>query len=96
MLRLANGGDAPGCWAKTWVDKPFCWSALGSDVRHRGRPASRHNLLCEVAVRLWRSIGPDIDLPTGAKLAERYGRSAAKTNGSGRGDRVRRPLWRTR
>lgn len=35
-------------------------------------PVSRHNLLCEVAVRLWRPIGPDIDLPTGAKLAEQY------------------------
>jgi streptomycin 6-kinase len=33
-------------------------------------PASRHKLLCEVAVRLWRPIGPDIDLPTGATLAE--------------------------
>jgi streptomycin 6-kinase len=29
VLRLANGGDAPNCWAKTWVDKPFSWSALG-------------------------------------------------------------------
>jgi streptomycin 6-kinase len=35
-------------------------------------PVSRHNLLCEAAVRLWRPIGPDIDLPTGAKLAEQY------------------------
>lgn len=35
-------------------------------------PVSRHNLLCGVAVRLWRPIGPDIDLPTGAKLAEQY------------------------
>ncbi|WP_371400864.1 aminoglycoside phosphotransferase family protein [Kribbella sp. NBC_00662] len=35
-------------------------------------PASRHDLLCDVAVRLWRPIGPDVDLPTGAKLAEQY------------------------
>jgi streptomycin 6-kinase len=33
-------------------------------------PVSRHDLLCEVAVRLWRPVGPDIDLPTGATLAE--------------------------
>jgi streptomycin 6-kinase len=35
-------------------------------------PVSRHALLCEVAVRLWRPVGPDADLPTGADLAEQY------------------------
>jgi streptomycin 6-kinase len=35
-------------------------------------PARRHELLCDVAVRLWRPIGPEVDLPTGAKLAEQY------------------------
>jgi streptomycin 6-kinase len=35
-------------------------------------PVSRHSLLCEVAARLWRPVGPDIGLPTGAKLAEQY------------------------
>ncbi|MFD6443579.1 aminoglycoside phosphotransferase family protein [Promicromonospora sp. NPDC060204] len=35
-------------------------------------PVSRHSLLCDVAVRLWRPIGPEIDLPTGANLAEQY------------------------
>lgn len=35
-------------------------------------PARRHDLLCDVAARLWRPLGPDIDLPTGARLAEQY------------------------
>jgi streptomycin 6-kinase len=35
-------------------------------------PVRRHGLLCEVAVRLWRPVGPDVDLPTGANLAEQY------------------------
>ena len=35
-------------------------------------PASRHTMLCDVAVRLWRPIGPEVDLPTGAKSAEQY------------------------
>ncbi|MFD3399487.1 aminoglycoside phosphotransferase family protein [Kribbella sp. NPDC058693] len=35
-------------------------------------PASRHELLCDVAVRLWRPVGPDSDLPTGAELAAQY------------------------
>lgn len=70
---LAACEDAPSCWAKTWADRPFCWSALGAPMYDIvADPVSRHNLLCEVAVRLWRPIGPDIDLPTGAKLAEQY------------------------
>src|SRR5262249_12745775 len=64
-----------------------CAKLLGQDVSRQalllerlGAPmhdivadrVSRHNLLCELAVRLWRPIGPAIALPTGAKLAEQY------------------------
>jgi len=35
-------------------------------------PVRRLNLLCEVEVRLWRPIGNDIELPTGAKMGEQY------------------------
>jgi hypothetical protein len=34
-------------------------------------PASRHDMLCDVAARLWRPVGPDVDLPTGADMTER-------------------------
>jgi streptomycin 6-kinase len=35
-------------------------------------PATRHEMLCNVAARLWRPLGPTIDLPSGADLARHY------------------------
>ena len=35
-------------------------------------PATRLDMLCDVAARLWRPLGPEIDWPTGADLAGRY------------------------
>ncbi|TDW21375.1 streptomycin 6-kinase [Kribbella kalugense] len=35
-------------------------------------PATRHMMMCDVAARLWRPVGPDIDLPTGADKAREY------------------------
>ena len=35
-------------------------------------PATRHDMLCDVAARLWRPVGPDVDLPTGADKARQY------------------------
>jgi streptomycin 6-kinase len=35
-------------------------------------PAARHDVLCDAAARLWRPVGPDIDLPTGADRATEY------------------------
>jgi streptomycin 6-kinase len=34
-------------------------------------PATRHDMLCDLASRLWRPLGDDIDLPTGAHVARR-------------------------
>jgi streptomycin 6-kinase len=34
-------------------------------------PATRHDELCDLARELWRPLGDDIDLPTGAHLARR-------------------------
>ena len=34
-------------------------------------PLTRHDMLCDLAVRLWRPVGPDVDLPTGADMARR-------------------------
>jgi streptomycin 6-kinase len=36
-------------------------------------PATRHDLLCDLAASLWRPLGPDVDLPTGADKAREYG-----------------------
>ncbi|MFP3907093.1 MAG: aminoglycoside phosphotransferase family protein [Acidimicrobiales bacterium] len=35
-------------------------------------PETRHDMLCDLAVRLWRPLGDDIDLPTGADIARRH------------------------
>ena len=35
-------------------------------------PGVRHDMLCDVAVRFWRPVGPDVDLPTGADKAREY------------------------
>src|SRR3954454_5511262 len=35
-------------------------------------PAARHDMLCDVATRLWRTVAPEVDLPTGADKAIEY------------------------
>jgi streptomycin 6-kinase len=35
-------------------------------------PATRHDLMCGVAARLWRPVSLDVDLPTGADKAREY------------------------
>jgi streptomycin 6-kinase len=35
-------------------------------------PATRHDMLCDLAVQLWRPVGRDVDLPTGADQAIAY------------------------
>ncbi|MEV8373469.1 aminoglycoside phosphotransferase family protein [Kribbella sp. NPDC056861] len=72
-LRLANGEGCAKLLGEDVGRQALLLERLGapmSDVV--ADPASRHNLLCDVAVRLWRPIGPDVDLPTGATLAAQY------------------------
>ena len=73
VLRLANGGGCARLLDEDVSRRALLLERLGAPMYDIvADPVSRHNLLCEVAVRLWRPIGPDIDLPTGAKLAEQY------------------------
>jgi len=73
VLRLADG---EGCAKLLGADlgrRAFLLERLGAPMYDIvADPFSRHDLLCEAAIRLWRSISPDVDLPTGAKLAEQY------------------------
>jgi len=72
-LRLANGRGCARLLGEDAGRQALLLERLGPAMYDTvADPASRHDLLCEAAVRLWRPIGPDIDLPTGAKLAERY------------------------
>ena len=35
-------------------------------------PATRHDMMCDVAARFWHPVSPDVDLPTGADKAREY------------------------
>src|SRR5262249_46665823 len=61
VLRRANGGGCAKLWGADVSRQAFLLERLGAPMYDIGAaPVSRHNLLCEVAVRLWRPIGPDV------------------------------------
>jgi len=73
VLRLANGGGCAKLLGEDVSRQALLLERLGAPMYDIvADPVIRHNLLCEAAVCLWRPIGPGIDLPTGAKLAEQY------------------------
>jgi streptomycin 6-kinase len=72
-LRLADGAGCAELLAEDVGRRALLLERLGAPMHDIvADPASRHDLLCEAAVRLWRPVDPDIDLPTGADLAEEY------------------------
>ncbi|GAB3948176.1 aminoglycoside phosphotransferase family protein [Kribbella albertanoniae] len=72
-LRLADGEGCARLLGEDLGRQALLLERLGAPMQDLvADPAQRHDLLCEVAVRLWRPIGPDVDLPTGAQLAEQY------------------------
>lgn len=72
-LRLANGRGCAELLREDVGRQALLLERLGAPMHDVVTDrASRHDLLCEVAVRLWRPVGPDIGLPTGAELAEQY------------------------
>lgn len=72
-LRLANGVGCAKLLGEDLARQALLLERLGTPMYDIvADPASRHSLLCDVAVCLWRPIGPDIDLPTGADLAQQY------------------------
>jgi streptomycin 6-kinase len=73
VMRLANGEGCARLLAEDLGRQALLMERLGSPMYDVvADPASRHTLLCDVAVRLWRPIGADVDLRTGAMLAEQY------------------------
>jgi streptomycin 6-kinase len=72
-LRLANGEGCARLLGEDVSRQALLLERLGAPLYDIvADPVSRHSLLCDIAVRLWRPIGPDADLPTGAQLAEQY------------------------
>ncbi|GAA2223636.1 aminoglycoside phosphotransferase family protein [Promicromonospora sukumoe] len=71
LLRLADGEGCAELLGEDMDRQALLLERLGAPMHDIvADPVSRHSLLCDVAVRLWRPVGPDIDLPTGAELAE--------------------------
>ena len=72
-LRLADGG---GCARLLRVDPDrdaVLLERLGGALYDLvPNPRARHDVLCQVAVRFWRPVGPEVDLPTGADKAREY------------------------
>jgi streptomycin 6-kinase len=73
VFRLANGEGCAKLLREDVGRQALLLERLGAPMYDLvADRASRHNLLCDVAVRLWRPIGPDTELRTGAELAEQY------------------------
>ena len=62
VLRLANGRGCAKLLGEDVGRQALLLERLGAPMYDIvADPVSRHNLLCEVAVRLWRPIDPDIE-----------------------------------
>ncbi|MFI8523156.1 aminoglycoside phosphotransferase family protein [Promicromonospora sukumoe] len=73
LLRLADGEGCAELLGEDMDRQALLLERLGAPMYDTVTdPVSRHSLLCDVAVRLWRPVDPDIDLPSGANLAEQY------------------------
>ncbi|MEU8221222.1 aminoglycoside phosphotransferase family protein [Kribbella sp. NPDC048915] len=72
-LRLAQGEGCACLLGEDLDRRALLLERLGAPMYDVvADPATRHELLCDVAVRLWRPVDPDVDLPTGATLAAQY------------------------
>ncbi|MET7277173.1 aminoglycoside phosphotransferase family protein [Kribbella sp. NPDC005582] len=73
LLRLADGEGCARLLREDVSRQALLLERLGAPMYDLvADPVRRHELLCDVAVRLWRPVGRDADLPTGAMLAKRY------------------------
>jgi streptomycin 6-kinase len=74
VLRLAAGDGCAHLLGSDLSRDAFLLERLGSAMYAVvADTASRHDLLCDLATRLWRPIGSDTGLPTGADRAHSYG-----------------------
>jgi streptomycin 6-kinase len=73
VLRLADGDGCAGLLRDDLDRDALLLERLGAALYDVvPDPATRHDMLCDVAARLWRPVGPDVDLPTGADKARQY------------------------
>lgn len=69
-LRLVNGDGCASLLHEDLDRDALLLERLGATMYDVvSDPATRHDLLCDIAVRMWRPVSPDVDLPTGADKA---------------------------
>jgi streptomycin 6-kinase len=72
-LRLADGDGCAGLLRDDLDRGALLLERLGAALHDVvPDPATRHDMMCDVAARLWRPVSPDVDLPTGADKAREY------------------------
>jgi streptomycin 6-kinase len=70
VLRLADGDGCAQLLRHDLDRDALLLERLGSAMYEVvADPATRHDMLCDLATRLWRPVGDDTDLPTGADRA---------------------------
>jgi streptomycin 6-kinase len=73
VLRLADGEVCAQLLRDDLDRDALLLERLGSAIYDVvADPAIRHHMLCDLATRLWRPVGDDTDLPTGADRAREY------------------------
>jgi streptomycin 6-kinase len=72
VLRLADGDGCVRLLRDDLDHNALLLERLGAPMYDVVPDATtRHDLLCDVAIRMWRPLAADVDLPTGADLARR-------------------------
>ena len=73
VLRLAEGDGCAQLLLDDLDRDALLLERLGTPMYEVvSDPATRHDMLCDLATRLWRPVGDDADLPTGAGRAHAY------------------------
>src|SRR3954454_8938836 len=73
VLRLADGDGCARLLRDDLDRDALLLERLGAPLYDVvADPAARHDMLCDVAARLWRPVAPEVDLPTGADKAIEY------------------------
>jgi streptomycin 6-kinase len=71
VLRLADGDGCASLLRDDLDRDALLLERLGAALYDVVPDATtRHTMMCDVAVRLWRPVGADVDLPTGADKAQ--------------------------
>ena len=70
VLRLADGDGCANLLRDDLDRDALLLERLGAAMYDLvPDPADRHDMMCDVAARLWRPVSSDVDLPTGADMA---------------------------